>query len=150
MPLTLYAPFSDSYSGVIRALVEKHDGLPVYLYRETNNPADAGAVAVVLDLPEFVVGGMTFYVRAEGRPELVVGQRIGYIARAEPSKQDLWDRLAQMDRPIRATLFTTRDDGWGVGWGVEIADDDDWYERDKAYGNRVYNRYNDLDDEIPF
>ena len=112
----LFAPFSDAHTGVIRALVYEHGALAVSLYLEPDNPADAGAVAVVSALPPFVVGGRPVCSGAEQ-----VGQRLGYIARSDAGKRDLAALLAQQDEPLAANLVIE-----GPDWWIELqADPDD-------------------------
>lgn len=115
MTRALFALFSDARPGVIRALVHEHGRLPIYLYREPDNRADPGAVAVVSSLPPFVVGGQAVFSGPER-----VGQRIGYIARAEAAKRDLAALLAQQEGPIAASLVLS-----GPDWWIELAEPDE-------------------------
>ena len=123
MTRALFIPFSDCRPGVIRALVHEHGRLAVTLYREQDNRVDPDAVAVVSSLPPFVVGGRPVYNALER-----VGQRIGYIARADDGKRDLSALLAQQDKPIAANLVID-----GADWWVELPADPD-----------------DLDEEVPY
>ena len=115
MSRALFVPFSDARPGVIRALVHEHGRLPIYLYLEPDNRADPGAVAVVSSLPPFVVGGQAVFSGPER-----VGQRIGYIARADAGKRDLAALLAKQDAPMPASLVLS-----GADWWVELAGDPD-------------------------
>ena len=116
MSRALFVPFSDARPGVIRALVHEHGRLPIYLDLEPDNRADPGAVAVVSSLPPFVVGGQAVFSGPER-----VGQRIGYIARADAGKRDLAALLAKQSAPIAASLVLS-----GPDWWVELpADPDD-------------------------
>lgn len=119
MSRILFAPFSDAHTGVIRALVYEHDHLPVSLYREPDNRADAGAVAVVAALPPFVVGGQPVYSASEH-----VGQRIGYVSRIDAGKRELAALLDQQDAPIAASLVIEGPDWW-VELPTEPEDQDD-------------------------
>ena len=123
MTRAMFAPFSDAHFNVIKALVHEHGRLPVTLYREQDNRVDPDAVAVVSSLPAFVVGGRPVYNALER-----VGQRIGYIARADDGKRDLAALLAQQDKPIAANLVID-----GADWWVELPADPD-----------------DLDEEVPY
>ena len=101
--------FSDAYDGVIRALVTQHDYLPVTLALEPGNRADGSAVAVVCALDQFAVGGVTM-LHADGQP---LGQRIGYIRRADTGKTALAASLATAPAPISGSLQTGPD---GACW----------------------------------
>lgn len=107
MTRALFVPFSDARPGVIRALVHEHGRLAVTLHLEPSNPTDAGAVAVVSSLTAFVVGGRPVY----NGPDRV-GQRIGYVARADDGKRDLAALLAQQDKPLSANLVMAGADLW--------------------------------------
>lgn len=115
MTRALFVPFSDARSSVITALVHEHGRLPVYLYREPDNHVDPGAVAVVSNLPLFVVGGRTVYSGPDR-----VGQRIGYVRRADGGKRDLAARLDSQDAPIPASLVIE-----GPNWWIELAGESD-------------------------
>jgi hypothetical protein len=123
MTRILFAPFSDCRLGVIRALLVEHGRLAVTLFLEQDNRADPHAVAVVSSLPPFVVGGQAVFSGPER-----VGQRIGYIARAEAAKRDLAALLAQQDEPLAANLVLS-----GADWWIELQADPD-----------------DLDKEVPY
>lgn len=123
MTRALFIPFSDCRPGVIRALLIEHGRLPVTLYREQDNRVDPDAVAVVSSLPPFVVGGRAVYNALER-----VGQRIGYVARADDGQRDLAALLARQDKPIAANLVTAGADLW-----VELPSEPD-----------------DQDDEVPY
>lgn len=112
MTRTLFVPFSDARPGVIRALVHEHGRLAVTLHLEPSNPTDAGAVAVVSSLTAFVVGGRPVY----NGPDQV-GQRIGYIVRADAGKRDLAARLMDQDAPLAANLVLA-----GADWWIELDD----------------------------
>ena len=101
--------FSDAHSEVICALVKQHDCLPVLLAIEPSNPADGSAVAVVCALERFVVGGCTM-LREDGR---VLGQRIGYVRRADDGKASLAAALANAPAPISGSLQIASD---GACW----------------------------------
>ncbi len=92
--------FSDAHQGVIRALVTQHDYLPVTLALEPGNATDGSAVAVVCALDQFTVGGVTM-LHADGQP---LGQRIGYIRRADTGKTALAASLATAPAPIPGSL----------------------------------------------
>lgn len=115
MSRALFVPFSGTRQGVIKALVHEHGRLPVHLYREPDNWADPGAVAVVSSLPLFVVGGNPVYI---GRN--CAGLRIGYISRADAGKPALAALLAEFDAPIPASLLID-----GPNWWIELDDDPD-------------------------
>lgn len=115
--------FSDARAGVIRALVHEHGRLPVFLYREQDNRVDPDAVAVVSTLPPFVVGGRPVYNAVER-----VGQRIGYVARADDGKRDLAALLAQQDAPIAASLVID-----GPDWWIELAGEPDDQDEEVPY-----------------
>lgn len=123
MTRAMFAPFSDAHFNVIKALVHEHGRLPVTLYREQDNRVDPDAVAVVSNLPAFVVGGRPVYNALER-----VGQRIGYVARADDGQRDLAALLARQDKPIAANLVTAGADLW-----VELPSEPD-----------------DQDDEVPY
>lgn len=123
MTRALFVPFSDARPGVIRALVHEHGRLAVTLHLEPSNPTDAGAVAVVSSLTAFVVGGRPVY----NGPDRV-GQRIGYIVRADAGQRDLAARLKAQDAPLAANLVLA-----GADWWIELDDDPD-----------------DQDDEVPY
>lgn len=74
-------------------------------------------------LTPFVVGGRPVYNALER-----VGQRIGYVARADDGKRDLASLLAQQDAPIAATLVID-----GPNWWIELPAEPD-----------------DLDEEVPY
>lgn len=116
MTRALFVPFSDARPGVIRALVHEHGRLAVTLHLEPSNPTDAGAVAVVSSLTAFVVGGRPVY----NGPDRV-GQRIGYIVRADAGQRDLAARLKAQDAPLAANLVLA-----GADWWIELpAEPDD-------------------------
>lgn len=107
MSRALFVPFSGARKGVIKALVFEHGRLPVHLYREPDNWADPGAVAVVSNLPLFVVGGQPVYIGPN-----CAGRRIGYISRADAGKPALAALLAEFDMPIPANLVIDGSDWW--------------------------------------
>lgn len=112
MTRALFVPFSGTRQGVIKALVNEHGRLPVSLYREPDNWADPGAVAVVSSLPLFVVGGLPVYIGKN-----CAGRRIGYISRADASKPALAELLAEFDAHIPANLVID-----GPNWWIEPLD----------------------------
>lgn len=96
-------------------MIHEHGRLPVRIYREPGNRVDPGTMAVVSNLPGFVVGGDAVYQGSE-----IVGQRIGYIARSEAGKRAMAAQLEQQDAPISASLVIH-----GPDWWVELPGDDD-------------------------
>ena len=115
MSRILFAPFSDCRLGVIRALVVEHGRLAVTLFLEQDNRVDPDAVAVVSNLPQYIVGGRQVYSGPES-----VGQRIGYVSRADAGKRDLVALLTRQDAPIAARLVID-----GPDWWIELDDDPD-------------------------
>lgn len=81
-------------------------------------------MTVVSSLPLFFVGGQPVYNAANER----IGQRIGYIARADDGKRDLAALLAQQDAPLAANLVLS-----GADWWIELQADP-----------------GDLDEEVPY
>lgn len=118
----LFTLFSDAHAGVIRALVYEHGYLPVRLYREPANRADAGAIAVVSTLPGYVVGGSPVYQGNE-----VAGYRIGYVSRADENKLSLCEQLDRQDKPINADLRID-----GSNWLLRLAGDDSLDDQDEV------------------
>ena len=115
--------FSDARTGVIKALVHEHGRLPVFLYREQDNRVDPDTVAVVSNLPPFIVGGRAVYNALER-----VGQRIGYVARTDDGNRDLSALLAQQDAPIAASLVID-----GSNWWIELAGEPDDQDEEAPY-----------------
>ncbi len=95
--------WSTAHDGVIAALAGEHDGLPVRLIHQADNPADSAALALVSNLPRFVVGGIPY----EG--EMV----IGYIKRSEPSRAELLEQVrSSPDGGLAGDLTWSRPEGW--------------------------------------
>lgn len=119
-----FAPFSDCHLAVIKALVLTHCELEVALYREPSNPADPAAVAVLSGLQPFVVGGKTVY-RGSGHARERIGQRIGYVSRADDGKRDLAARLDTLGAPLMATLHMDDGPDFWIDLYVEPDDSDE-------------------------
>lgn len=117
--------FSDARSAVIRALVRDHGYLPVTICLEPDNRADPKAVAIVSALPSFVVGGRSVYPAGEeSAGEESVGQRIGYVRRADPDRAAIAARIDVQDGPIEASLLLDGHD-WRVEFRGETVEDDE-------------------------
>ena len=100
-----FSMWSTAHRGVVRELVRRHGSLDVTLYRQPDNPVDPTTVAVVCDpyMTETVVGGEPGYAHHDWPNRTYLGQRIGHVARTEPSKVWIWQRLA--DASVRAFLI---------------------------------------------
>ena len=129
-----FSIWSTTHDGVVRELVREHGKLSVTLCREPDNTIDPTTVAVVCDpeLTPLVVGGMPHHTSHDGADQKYVGQRIGHVARKEPFKDLIWERL--VDAPMRALLIEDE-----LLLVLELISDIP----DIAY-------INDLDDDIPF
>lgn len=108
--------WSTAHAGVLRALVEQHGALGVWLGTHPGNPVDEQAVAILAELPERVAGGMSCSYGNDARPMRLVG----YVSRSEPRKPQLHAELSQAAGEQPAWLKVE-----GPDWVVEIAAEPD-------------------------
>ena len=142
MPQLLrFSIWSTTHCGVVNELVRQNGGLGVTLYREPGNAVDPTTVVVVCDpdMTAEVVGGEPGYADHDWPDLKYMGQRIGHVARAEPLKDWVWQRLANAS--IRAVLI--EDLGLVIRPFDLIKD-----EPGLVIG--PFEPYNPMDDDIPF
>ena len=134
-----FSIWSTSYQGVVRELVREHGWLEVTLCREPSNTVDSTTVAVVCDpdLTSYIVGGKVGY----GADHKYAGQLIGYVARAEPSKDSIWELLANAS--MRALLIEEDQ-------CLAIEPSNNLIEGGLRVTMDPYESDDDLDDDIPY
>lgn len=84
--------WSSAHISVIEELIRTHGSLNAQIYHEKSNQADSQACAIVVNQNSFVVGGET----------TEKGQIVGYIARTDSHKPELFKEMMTKNAPIDA------------------------------------------------
>lgn len=87
---------------LINSIISSNVYLPVYLWHEKNNPVDSDAVAILTELPQYVVG--------EGRGTIKINEEqyviIGYVRRSSKNRKLIINNLKMETKGlIYARLF---------------------------------------------
>lgn len=100
--------WSTAYVRVLHAIIDSSEfGAQATLYIEPHNQVDSTAIAVVVKLPEWAIGGDS--VNAKNGD---VGQRVGYISRKDASKPALFAQIARRDTPMQCAIKFKSGDFW--------------------------------------
>lgn len=101
----LFSFVSDVRTQVLRALIKSHGELGVKLYLERGHMIDSTSIAVVVDMPESVIGGKKYYFEdIEIGIVDYVGQRIGYASHRDVRSHQLVKEIQSSGEPMDARL----------------------------------------------
>src|SRR5690554_778270 len=93
--------WSTTNQNLINAIINQAGYLPVYLHHEKNNPVDHDAVAILTNLPQYIVGEGRSLINIQSTKYII----IGYIRRNAKNRNVIIKSIEERTSLLHAKLY---------------------------------------------